>query len=442
MYCSWGYPNETHKNILRCNWRNEPLEFSNSSKAPELYLPFGCGRSYGDVCLNESQTLIDTQYLNHFIEFDSEKGIVRVESGVTLDYLLKIIVPKGWFVPVTPGTRFVTIGGMIANDVHGKNHHNAGTFGCHITQFELLRSDGERLLCSATSNESLFSATIAGLGLTGLITWVEIKLKKISNKFIIMNAVKIENLQHYLELEKNQNSEYSVAWIDTLAKGKQLGRGIYFSGEHASESDNVAEIDTAHFNHLKKKLSVPFNLPTKTLNKYTVQLFNAFYIRNAVSVDKFKKDLNHYEEYFYPLDNILHWNRIYGKSGLYQHQCVVPEQDAEAILTELLKIVSKEDNSSFLSVLKKFGNIQSPGLMSFPRPGFTLAMDFSRRGSQTVKLLESMNEIVSAAGGAIYPAKDAIMSKKMFEQSYSKLNQFVEFIDPKFSSSFWRRVYQ
>jgi hypothetical protein len=255
-----------------------------------------------------------------------------------------------------------------------------------------------------------------------------------------MNTVKIENLQHYLELEQKQDSEYSVAWIDTLASGGQLGRGVYFTGEHA-QSGNVDAMNSAQFNHLKKKLTVPFNLPTKTLNKYTVQLFNAFYIRNAVSNDKFKKDLNHYEEYFYPLDNILHWNRIYGKTGLYQHQCVVPERDAEAILTELLKIVSKEDNSSFLSVLKKFGSIKSPGLMSFPRPGFTLAMDFSRRGEQTVKLLESMNDIVSSAGGAIYPAKDAIMSKKMFEQSYTKLNQFVEFIDPKYSSSFWRRVY-
>jgi FAD/FMN-containing dehydrogenase len=178
MYCSWGYPHETHKKILRYDWRNEPLQLSNHSIKQELYLPFGCGRSYGDVCLNESQTLIDTQYLNHFINFDRDNGIVRVESGITLDYLLKIIVPLGWFVPVTPGTRFVTIGGMIANDVHGKNHHNAGTFGCHVTQFELLRSNGERIICSLVLNEALFNATISGLGLTGLITWVEIKLKK------------------------------------------------------------------------------------------------------------------------------------------------------------------------------------------------------------------------------------------------------------------------
>ncbi|MFV2061184.1 MAG: FAD-binding protein [Gammaproteobacteria bacterium] len=439
MYCSWGYPHETHQATLRCNWRNESLQFSDNIEEPELYLPYGCGRSYGDVCLNDSQTLITTQQLNHFIEFDNNKGLVRVESGVTLDRLLEVIVPQGWFVPVTPGTRFVTIGGMIANDVHGKNHHNAGTFGCHVTQFELVRSNGERLLCSPTTNEALYNATIAGLGLTGLITWVEIKLKKIANNYIAMNAVKIENLQHYFELEKNQQSEYTVAWIDTLASGEQLGRGVYFSGEHADIS-NTDEVDMAQFNHLKKKLSVPFNLPVKTLNKYTVQLFNAIYIRNAVSNQNDSNDLNHYEEYFYPLDNILHWNRIYGKAGLYQHQCVVPEHDAQATLTEILNVVSKEDNSSFLSVLKKFGTIASPGLMSFPRPGFTLAMDFSRRGTKTVKLLETLNDIVASAGGAIYPAKDAIMSKQLFQQSYSNLDQFSEYIDPKFSSSFWRRV--
>ncbi|MFV1984387.1 MAG: FAD-binding protein [Thiohalomonadales bacterium] len=435
MYSSWGYPYETHKKVIRQNWRHEFINYSES----QLYLPYGCGRSYGDVCLNEAQTLIDIKNLNHFINFDRDSGIIRIESGVTLDNLLKVIVPSGWFVPVTPGTRYVTIGGMIANDVHGKNHHNTGTFGCFITQFELHRSNGEKLLCSPTNNESLFNATIAGLGLTGLITWVEIKLKKIKNEFISMSAVKIDNLQHYLELEKNQHSEYAVAWIDTLAKGEQLGRGVYFTGEHATSS-NTSDIDTAQFNHLKKKLTVPFNLPVKTLNKHTVKLFNAFYIRNAVSIEKNKSDLSHYEEYFYPLDNILHWNRIYGKSGLYQHQCVVPEKDADVILTELLTIVSNEDNSSFLSVLKKFGNIKSPGLLSFPRPGFTLAMDFSRRGKQTKKLLESMNDIVSSAGGAIYPAKDAVMSRRIFQQSYSKLNQFKEFIDPKFSSSFWRRV--
>jgi len=435
VYCSWGYPVETHKKILRQNWHIESLNFDDS----QYVLPYGCGRSYGDVCLNDNQTLIDTTKSNHLLRFDKVTGIIRVESGVTLDDLLEVIVPNGWFVPVTPGTRFITIGGMIANDVHGKNHHNAGTFGCHVTQFELYRSNGERIVCSPTSNKLLFNATIAGLGLTGLITWVEIKLRKITNEFISMNSVKIENLQHYFELEKNQQTEYSVAWIDTVACGDHIGRGVYFSGEHASSND----IDNIQYRYSKSTLSIPFNFPKRTLNKYSVKLFNAFYIRNAISKNKKNKcmhKLNHYKEYFYPLDNILHWNRIYGKSGLYQHQCVIPERDAEITLTEILKIVSKENNSSFLSVLKKFGGIESPGLLSFPRPGFTLAMDFSRHGNETIKLLENLNDIVSSVGGAIYPAKDALMSKKIFEQSYSKLNEFIEYIDPKFSSSFWRRV--
>ncbi len=421
------------------DWVHESLDFSE----PQFYLPFGCGRSYGDVCLNDSNNLISTKQLNHFIRFDRNTGILCVEAGVTLDTVLKVIVPEGWFVPVTPGTRFVTLGGMLANDVHGKNHHNAGTIGCHITQFELYRSNGERYLCSPTNNESLFKATIGGLGLTGLITWVEIKLIKISNDLISTSAVKIENLKHYFELEYENESEYSVAWIDTVASAEQLGRGVFFIGEH-DRSNYLNDSNNLQKHHFKKPLSVPFNMPNKTLNKYTVKLFNAMYIRKAISNNKAntqsRNELSHYEKYFYPLDNVLHWNRIYGKTGLYQHQCVVPERDAYDSLTEMLKLVSKQNNASFLSVLKKFGNIQSPGLLSFPRPGYTLAMDFSRSGKETAKMLENLNDIVSSVGGAIYPAKDAVMSKSVFEQSFSKINEFVKYIDPKFSSSFWRRL--
>ncbi len=417
------------------NWLYEPLDFTE----PLLYLPYGCGRSYGDVCLNDSNTLISTKQLNHFIRFDREAGILCIESGVTLDRVLDVIVPEGWFVPVTPGTRFVTLGGMLANDVHGKNHHNAGTIGCHITQFELYRSNGERHVCTPTKNEALFKATIGGLGLTGLITWVEIKLKKISSNLISSNAVKIECLEHYLELEQNQQSEYSVAWIDTVARGDELGRGVFFAGEHAT----APNINKSQKN-IKKTISIPFNLPNKTLNKLTVKLFNAVYTRNAISNKQLNGlksyELSYYEKYFYPLDNVLHWNRIYGKAGLYQHQCVIPERDAYETLKEMLNLVSKQNNASFLSVLKKFGNIKSPGLLSFPRSGYTLAMDFARRGKDTVKMLENLNDIVSSAGGAIYPAKDAVMSKSVFEQSYSNISQFSESVDPKFSSSFWRRV--
>ncbi|VAW93657.1 Putative oxidoreductase [hydrothermal vent metagenome] len=434
MYNSWGFPFETHKSVIKPVWRNEALDFSQA----DLVLPYGCGRSYGDVCLNDSGKLIDVTGLNHFINFDDNTGVIKVESGITLDYLLNIIIPLGWFIPVTPGTRFVTIGGMVANDVHGKNHHNAGTIGCHITQLELYRSNGERLLCSPKKNATFFNATIGGLGLTGLITWVEIKLKKITNEFIAMNTMRIENLSQYFDLEKHVQTEYSVAWIDTLAKGNQLGRGVYFTGEHMQDNCIAENKNIKHYRS-RKKLFVPFNLPTISLNKYTVKLFNSVYRRNAIS-NKKEVNYSHYQKYFYPLDNVLHWNRIYGKTGLFQHQCVIPERDAEVTLTEILSIVAKQNNSSFLSVLKKFGNIKSPGLLSFPRPGFTLAMDFSRRGKDTIKLLESLNDIIKSVGGAIYPAKDALMSKELFYQSYPNLEQFKTLLDPKFSSSFWRRV--
>ena len=426
---SWGHIPVVQQTILKPVWRNISI--------PELdqttLLPFGLGRSYGDSCLNNGGTLCVTSNLNHFISFDNVNGLLRCEAGVSLDEILKLVVPHGWFLPVTPGTKYVTVGGAIANDVHGKNHHVTGTFGCHVTQFELLRSDGSRLICSPENNPELFAATISGLGLTGLITWAEISLKKINSSFIDSETIRFSNINEFFELsnESDDDWEYTVSWIDCLAKGKDLGRGLFMCGRHA---DQTHELST----HKLAKLVIPFAMPQFLLNSYSITAFNNIYYRK--NSNKKRKQLVHYDPFFYPLDSISRWNNMYGKRGFYQYQCVVPIDDGVEITRKLLQTISDSKQGSFLSVLKKFGNIKSPGMLSFPREGITLALDFPNHGTDTLTLMEKLDKIVVAAGGAVYPAKDARMSAASFQQYYPQWHEFSKYIDPGFSSSFWRRV--
>lgn len=430
-YASWGrYPRQNQQ-AIPFSWRSESLPVSDLT-----VLPFGQGRSYGDCCLNENGLVLDTSGLDKFIFFDKQQGIVRCESGVTLDQVLKLTIPHGWFLPVTPGTRFVSVGGAIANDVHGKNHHREGTFGCHVQAFELLRSDGQRLLCSATENSDYYQATIAGLGLTGLITWAEIKLKPIQSSFITGESIRFNSLQEFFQLseESDQDWEYTVSWIDGRAKGKNTGRGIFYRGNHAE--DGV--LDTRKLS--ARNLKIGFDAPEKLLNKLTVSAFNQLiYNKHIPKTKTFHKDI---VPFFYPLDKIGHWNRLYGKSGFLQFQSVVPIDDSETVLNEMLNKISSSGYGSFLAVLKIFGDRNSPGLMSFPRKGVTLAMDFPFRGQATLDLLSDLESLVSSAGGAIYPAKDACMKSVNFKQFFPEYNKFEKMLDPDFSSSLWRRVYE
>jgi len=431
MPLSWGrYPQVVASRVIPIFWRNE---LPNLAELELSVLPYGYGRSYGDSCLNEGGILLDMSHLTRFISFDVDKGLLRCEAGIALASILELIVPHGWFLSVTPGTKFVSVGGAIANDVHGKNHHRVGTFGCHVTCFELLRSDGQRLLCSPEENADLFRATIGGLGLTGVILWAEIRLRPIRSSLIDMQRIRFASLREFIDIAaaSEQDFEYTVAWVDCLASGKQLGRGFFTCGNHANQGiPNIS----------KKKiyLAVPLDFPSWFLNMQTIKAFNTTYyhLQRKKSIQKKVP----YDPFFYPLDTIHHWNRMYGANGFFQYQCIVPYGDGYEVMKELLERISRSGQGSFLAVLKTFGDVSSPGMLSFPRPGLELALDFANQGQKTLELLENLDRVVRQSGGAVYPAKDARMSPESFQAYFPHWRDFVQYIDPKFSSSFWRRI--
>ncbi len=430
---SWGrHPFVSHKNVYQPAWLPESLtEFETP------ILPYGQGRSYGDCALNDGNSIISTKSLNRFISFDSENGLVTCESGVTLADILKFAVPRGWFLPVTPGTKFVSVGGAIANDVHGKNHHRAGCFGNHVPSFTLLRSDGIKH-CSQNENPELYAATIAGLGLTGLILSATIQLKKIQSAYVETENIKFVGLDEYqtLSAESDKDYDYTVAWIDCVSAGDKFARGIYMRGNHTEEPSHGFKL------HHDPFISVPFVFPelmAKTaMNHLTMKLFNSTYY--AASQIKSGKVIKHYEPFFYPLDMIDNWNRGYGKLGMLQFQCAIPNSDAKEVINNMLKRIVENGSASFLSVLKDFGDVKSPGMLSFPRKGMTLCMDFPFRGESSLRLFKDLERMTVEAGGALYPAKDACMQPESYKKCYPEWENFAKFIDPAFSSSFWRRV--
>ena len=404
----------------------------NENTAPRPLIAHGNGRSYGDVCLNNRGTILSTRSLDRFIQFDQKSGLIRCDSGVTLQEILRLVVPRGWFLQVTPGTQFATIGGCVANDVHGKNHHDAGTFGHHVNAFELLRSNGDRLLCSKNENTDYFAATIGGLGLTGLISWVEIQLKSASSPFMIVETKKFQNLTQFWEMnaEAEANYPYTVSWIDCLSTGQSQGRGVLFAGTHAD-----ATVDEPP--HKGRQLPFPVESPISLVNNLSLKAFNAVYYGRPL---KKEPVVQHYAPFFYPLDSINNWNRMYGKKGFYQYQCVIPHLASKEAIAALLSEISKSGQGSFLAVLKTFGTIPSIGMLSFSRAGTTLALDFPNRGPKTLNLFSKLDAIVTAHGGALYPGKDARMSTALFQQSFPQWSSFVQYIDPEFSSHFWQRV--
>lgn len=429
-YHGWGkYPRATHTAVLRPAWMDEVTPFALAQNAP--LLAFGLGRSYGDSCLNDGGALMDMRQLDRVLTFDTERGLVVCEAGVSLGEILLLAVPRGWFLPVTPGTKLVTLGGAISNDVHGKNHHQQGTLGCHIEQLELVRSTGEIMLCSRTENPGLFAATIGGMGLTGIIRRASLKLKKISSAQVAVETVPFDTFHDFERLSSDDEGgrwEYTVGWIDCLSGQKT--RGLFMRGNHAKEGPLNTHPE-------KTRLNVPFNLPDFTLNRLTIWLFNTLYY--AAGRRGARAKTSHYDPFFYPLDKLNNWNRIYGHRGLTQYQCVVPESEAGAF-QEILKRIAKSRQGSFLGVIKKFGHAKSPGMMSFPRPGLTLALDFPFRNELTLRLFEDLDNVVLAARGALYPAKDPRMSPAMFRASYPSMDEFRRWVDPALSSSFWRRV--
>lgn len=436
-YESWGrYPALPPRSIYTPTWLSECAAPGAWGDASSSVLPYGQGRSYGDCCLNGGNALLTTERLNRFISFDPTNGLLRCEAGMTLGEILAFSVKRGWFIPVSPGTKHVSVGGAIANDVHGKNHHRAGTFGCHVQSFELLRSDGERVLCSREKDSELYAATIAGLGLTGLIGWAEIQLKPIASAQIEMESIRFASLDEFFEisLDSDRRFEHTVAWLDCVHSGATFGRGIFMRGNHARSGREPLSACRPR----RPKLFVPFDLPGFALNYYSVRAFNHFYYYRQRA--KTVVQTVAYEPFFYPLDAVGAWNRIYGARGLLQFQCVIPKSKEHAPLRAILKLVIDSGRGSFLAVLKEFGDVGSPGMLSFPRPGVTLCLDFPFRGESTLGLMRRLDELVRGAGGALYPAKDACMPPRSFQEYYPRWKEFSAFIDPKFSSSFWRRV--
>ena len=406
---------------------------------PGPLLGYGLGRSYGDSCLNDQGVLIDTRRLDRFIRFDEAKGELVCEAGVSIAAILDLLArrpcPGGgyWMLPVVPGTKFVTVGGAIANDVHGKNHEDEGTFGCHVGWLELARSDGSLVRCSLDDDAELFRATIGGIGLTGLVTRASLSLMRVPGLSVEVEHVRLDSLDDYYRAAEESRADWThhAAWIDVLAAGSRAGRGIYtrsrFIGGPAATAPPASV----------PKRRMPVDAPSWLIAPSTIRLFNSVYRRKLMSGGR--RTVSSYDPVLFPLDGIAEWNRMYGRRGFYQYQCVVPAGEARPAIRALLAEIARDGHGSFLSVLKEFGGRPSPGLMSFPLAGTTRAVDFPNGGEPVRALLDRLDAITAAAAGRVYLAKDGRASPEMLRRGYPELERFRRSIDPAFTSSLWRR---
>lgn len=425
--CSWG-----GVCVKDPNWVDAG-DFPTMGPTPAGALPFGNGRSYGDSCLNAQGRAIASQTSNRILSFDAQTGLLEAEAGVLLSEIIADVAPHGWFPPVVPGTQFVTLGGAIANDIHGKNHHRRGTFGCHIPEIRLERTDTGGHVLHADENADLFRATIGGMGLTGLIRTATLQLMPIGSSNIRQVLTRFDRLEDYFDLAAAADAkhEYSVAWIDSLARGRAFGRGHLIAGDHETTGEHPK-------GHAGSRWSVPWTPFISPLRGPALKLFNEAYFRSAKPGTS--EQTVRFDKFFFPLDGIGHWNRLYGPRGLHQHQSVIPEAAGFDTVAALLACTQRHGQGSFLTVLKRFGDQASPGLMSFPRPGYTLTLDFPDRGQMTLDLLRELDEITCRAGGAVNPYKDRRMSPETFEASFPQWEQLEAVRDPALVSDFWRRT--
>ncbi len=399
------------------------------------FLPFGKGLSYGDSCHNDAGQLIDMGQADRILCFDTQTGLLDAEAGVDLQAIIAQCGPHGWFLPVTPGTRFVTLGGAIANDVHGKNHHRRGTFGAHVESLTIARSDSGIREISAQKEAELFHATIGGMGLTGVILSARLRMMPVRSLDVVQTITPFDTIGDYLAMaeEADAKNEYAVAWIDQLASGAKQGRGVLLAANHA-ESGSKGDAAPG-----QARLSVPFQPPINVLNRPFLKLFNGAYrfsqIRKAGAPIR-----TSWQSYFYPLDSVRNWNRLYGPKGLYQHQSVVPYETAVDALPALLDAAQKEQAGSFLTVLKRFGEMGRAGLIGFARPGYTLTLDFPNQGERTRRLMDRLDAITVAAGGAVNPYKDAQMSPRTFKAGFPDWVKLEAVRDPCLISDYWRRT--
>lgn len=432
---SWGGINHAESTLLTPASRsNLVAQLQNL----DYYLPSGMARSYGDVGLLDGGTSVSTRGLNRYIAFDPKTGVLECEPGVLLREIQSDFVKRGWMLHVTPGTSFVTVGGAIANDVHGKDHHLAGTFGDHVISLDLIRTDGTMLKCSKSDNKEFFRSTIGGLGLTGFIASAKLQLKPVAGPYFDAEVIPFGSLDEFFDISEDTEQEAwqaTVSWFDCSTR--KAGRGSFTRGNQSarlyepSRDDSKLSLD-------KGGLTVPLTPPISLINKLTLDVFNIsyFHVQKALS----GKSEMHYKEFYYPLDGISHWNRIYGPKGFFQYQSVVPMEHARESTAEMLKEIRKSGEGSFLGVLKTFADKPAAGMLSFAQRGVTLALDFPNRGDSTHALFAKLDRIVSEAGGRLNPSKDGRMSREMFETGFPELSEFKKYRDPNIDSDFARRV--
>jgi len=433
-----NYPRQTCK-LLR------PEKYKDLSAYSTL-IARGQGRSYGDASLNTAGYVVLTERLNRFLAFNKEQGVLTAEAGVTLAEILEVIIPAGWFLPIIPGTKFVSLGGCIATDVHGKNHHLKGSFSQYVLAIELMTADNQIINCSANENADSFWATVGGMGLTGIIRSVTLKLMPISSTYLqakYLPAQNIEDTFTYLS-DSALEDEYSVAWVNCLTTSKQLGQSIIMNYRHLAAEELPEKLQQnplaiTSYRHV----NIPFNLPAWTLNNTTVNLYNNYYYKKCLrKADTFITD---YENCFFPLDNITHWNRLYGHKGFIQYQCVLPTSQAFTGIKAILEKLTHTRQLVFLGVLKRFGQ-SSLGLLSFPMPGYTLCLDIPFRDQRLLQVLDELDEIVINHGGRIYLAKDARLKADNFKLMYPNAASWLQqkqLLDPNncFSSSLSQRLH-
>jgi FAD/FMN-containing dehydrogenase len=431
---SWGrypaFPQQGHP----IYWRENVPQALAESAAGSPVLAYGCGRSYGDSCLAVSDHVLVMCGMNRLLSADWNTGVIVAEAGLTLAELIRVALPRGWFLSVTPGTKFVTLGGAVANDVHGKNHHVMGTFGRHVRGLTLHRTADGMVTVSPTERPELFAATVGGLGLTGVILTVELQLRSVNSSDVEQCSIRFGNLNEFFDLANayDRENEYTVAWIDCVASGSKSGRGFYVLGNHAREGELTAGG--------AEVLRFPINPAISLVNSFSLRAFNSLYYHRQLRT-KVARRVG-YDPFFYPLDRVSMWNRIYGRAGFQQYQCIVPQTHAREVIRSALSEIARSGTGSFLAVLKQCGAMPSPGLMSFPLHGVSLALDFPQRAQVNRRLFANLDALIHEAGGRLYPAKDAHMSAAHFQSAYPAWKRVEALRDPRLLSRFWQRVTQ
>lgn len=429
---SWGRVCPAPARVARPRYRDELPALIHANVASPM-LAIGLGRSYGDSGLNTGRPVIDMTGLDRVISFDPETGVIEAEAGLSLSDLIRIALPHGYFPATTPGTRYVTLGGAIANDVHGKNHHRVGTFGCSVLSLDLVRSDRDHVRATPDENRELFAATIGGLGLTGVIAAARLQLRKVGSGFLEAETIPFRGVSEFLSLaaESAAGHEHTVAWVDCTS-GAKAARGLFSRANDLPYGPRRPHDD-------RRRLALPCQLPGLAINPLSLKVFNALYYTAGVRTKGSRRRV-HYAPFHYPLDAVGNWNLAYGRRGFYQYQCVVPMAAADDAISAMLREIAASGQGSALAVLKTFGAKPSPGLLSFPFEGATLALDFPNRGQRTHALFDRLDAVVREAAGRLYPAKDGRMPPELFRAGYPEWQRFTASIDPRLNSDFWRRM--